>query len=104
MKALIAVLALMFLSLQYQLWVGEGSLPEVWKLEDELHKQRQENQRLRERNASLEAQVLDLQQGLAAVEEYARDELGMIKQGEVFYQIISPPQPDSAGAAPATAP
>ena len=91
MKILIAILAVMFLSLQYQLWAGEGSLPEVWKLEDELAKQRQDNLALQKRNMSLAAEVEDLKKGLDAVEEYARDELGMIKDNEVFYQIITRP-------------
>lgn len=85
----------MFLSLQYQLWIGEGSLPEVWKLEDELAKQKQENRALQNRNMSLAAEVEDLKKGLDAVEEYARDELGMIKNNEVFYQIIT--QPSDSG-------
>ena len=89
MKVLIAILLLLFLSLQYQLWVGEGSLPEVWKLEDELAKQQQENLALQARNQRLAAEVEDLKKGLDAVEEYARDELGMIKDNEVFYQIIN---------------
>jgi cell division protein FtsB len=91
MKVLIAILVVMFLSLQYQLWAGEGSLPEVWKLEDELAKQRQDNLALQKRNMSLAAEVEDLKKGLDAVEEYARDELGMIKENEVFYQIITTP-------------
>lgn len=95
MKALIAILVLIFLSLQYQLWIGEGSLPEVWKLEDELAKQKQENRALQKRNMSLAAEVEDLKKGLDAVEEYARDELGMIKNNEVFYQIIT--QPSDSG-------
>lgn len=95
MKALIVILVFMFLSLQYQLWIGEGSLPEVWKLEDELAKQKQENRALQNRNMSLAAEVEDLKKGLDAVEEYARDELGMIKNNEVFYQIIT--QPSDSG-------
>lgn len=91
MKVLIAILIVMFLSLQYQLWAGEGSLPEVWKLQDELAKQKQENRALQTRNMSLAAEVEDLKKGLDAVEEYARDELGMIKENEVFYQIITRP-------------
>lgn len=64
-------------------------MPEVWKLEDELAKQKQDNLALQTRNMSLAAEVEDLKKGLDAVEEYARDELGMIKDNEVFYQIIT---------------
>lgn len=92
MKTLTAILLLMFLTLQYQLWIGEGGLPEVWQLQQEVEKQQQENIELRERNARLAAQVRDLKQGLEAVEEVARDELGMVKQGETFYQIIKSPE------------
>lgn len=95
MKVLVAILAIMFLALQYQLWIGEGGLPEVWQLQGELEKQRLENQKLIERNRSLEAEVKDLKQGLEAIEEYARDELGMIKENEVFYQIITRPSAES---------
>lgn len=91
MKVLVAILLLMFLALQYQLWVGEGGLPEVWQLQNALEQQQKENATLRERNARLQAEVKGLKQGLDAVEEVARDELGMIKEGEVFYQIIESP-------------
>lgn len=91
MKILTAILVLMFLALQYQLWVGEGGLPEVWQLQKALEEQKKENARLLERNAKLQAEVKGLKQGLEAVEEVARDELGMIKEGEVFYQIIESP-------------
>ena len=94
MKVLIAILLLMFLALQYQLWVGEGGLPEVWQLQKALDAQQLENAELRDRNARLQAQVKDLKQGLEAVEEVARDELGMVKEGETFYQIIESKPPD----------
>ena len=60
----------------------------TWAYLRELAEQRDENERLAERNAALEAEVLDLKQGLDAVEERARSELGMIKEDEVFYQIV----------------
>lgn len=83
---LIALLAV----LQYKLWVGEGSLAEIWSLYQAGEVQREENARLKERNAALEAEVQDLKQGLDAIEERARTELGMVKDGEVFYQIVEP--------------
>lgn len=90
MRILIAVLAGLLLVLQAQLWSGQGGLPEVWRLRAEIREQQQENARLRERNATLEAEVRDLKDGLEAVEERARSELGMIGEDEVFYQVPDP--------------
>ena len=88
MKILIGLLALVFLGLQYRLWFGDGSLSEVVQLSRELEIQRTRLNELEERNRMLEAQVLDLQNGLDAFEEKARNDLGMIKQGETFIQLI----------------
>lgn len=87
MRILIAVLAGLLFVLQAQLWSGQGGLPEVWRLRADIRDQEQENARLRERNATLEAEVRDLKDGLEAVEERARSELGMIGDDEVFYQV-----------------
>jgi cell division protein FtsB len=88
MKALIAILIVLLLILQYKLWFGDGNMREVWQLQSAIEEQKNENEKLRERNAALEAEVQDLKQGLEAIEERARSELGMIKKGETFYQII----------------
>ena len=88
MKKLLALLVVLLIYLQYSLWFGDGSLQEVWRLHKDVEQQRQENAVLRERNEALEAEVLDLQQGLEAIEEHAREDLGMIKKGETFYQVI----------------
>ena len=88
MKALIAILIVLLLILQYKLWFGDGNMREVWQLQSAIEEQKKENDSLRERNAALEAEVQDLKQGLEAIEERARSELGMIKKGETFYQII----------------
>ncbi len=88
MKILIAVLILILIGLQYKLWFGDGSLSEVVQLTRELEIQKQKLSELEERNKILEAQVLDLQNGLDAFEEKARNDLGMIKQGETFIQLI----------------
>ncbi len=88
MKNLIIVLLLLLAYLQYRLWTGEGGLLDVWELHREVEDQRQENARLRERNAALNAEVLDLKQGLEALEERAREDLGMVKEGETFYQVV----------------
>jgi cell division protein FtsB len=88
MKSLIAVLILILIGLQYKLWFGDGSLSEVVQLSRELEIQKQKLRELEQRNSILEAQVLDLQNGLDAFEEKARNDLGMIKQGETFIQLI----------------
>jgi cell division protein FtsB len=88
MKVLIAILIVVLLLLQYKLWFGDGNMREVWALRDAIEQQKQENQRLLERNAALEAEVQDLKQGSEAIEERARSELGMIKKDETFFQII----------------
>jgi cell division protein FtsB len=88
MRLLIGVLLLLLIGLQYKLWFGDGSLSEVVQLSSELDIQKEKLRLLEERNKILEAQVLDLQNGLDAFEEKARNDLGMIKQGETFIQII----------------
>ena len=89
-RLVILILVLMLIFLQYRLWVGEGSLAEVYNLRREIEAQHQTLERLRQRNQALQAEVADLKRGLAAIEERARSELGMIKEGEVFYQVIEP--------------
>jgi cell division protein FtsB len=82
--ALVAALLL----LQYPLWIANGGLPGIWQLNREIESQKAENAQLRERNQALEAEVNDLKQGLAAIEERARTGLGMVKKGETYYQIL----------------
>ena len=96
MKILITILILVLVGLQYKLWFGDGSLSEVVQLTHELELQKQRLKELEARNRILEAQVLDLQNGLDAFEEKARNDLGMIKQGETFIQLI-PKQDDGDG-------
>jgi cell division protein FtsB len=93
MKALVGVLLILLLALQYRLWVGEGSLAEVNRLRKEIELQRELLKRLEQRNRALQAEVDDLRQGQEAIEERARSELGMIKQGEIFYQVIEQEKP-----------
>ena len=95
MRLLIGILLLTLVLLQYRWWVGEGSLAEVSALRGEIASQRTELARIRARNEVLEAEVRDLRDGLEALEERARSELGMIKRGELFLQLIegAPPQP-----------
>ena len=93
MRALTALLLALFLLLQYDLWVGEGSLATVWRLQNAIEAQRAENAELAERNRALEAEVTDLKKGLDAVEERARSELGMIRRGETFYRVVESEDP-----------
>jgi cell division protein FtsB len=88
LKKLVILLVLLLVYLQYKLWFGEGSLQDVWQLHQDVEFQRQENIELRERNAALEAEVIDLRQGFDAIEEHAREDLGMVKEGETFYQVV----------------
>ena len=82
--ALIALIAL----LQHPLWLGKGSWLRVWEVDRQMQAQRETNQKLALRNLALDAEVRDLKQGLDAIEERARSELGMIKRDEIFFQIL----------------
>ena len=88
MRWLIGLLIALLVLLQYKLWVGDGSLADVWNLYQQVEAQKEENRQLRERNQALEAEVADLKQGLEAIEERAREELGMVRDDETLYQII----------------
>jgi cell division protein FtsB len=82
------ILVALTAALQYPLWIGKGSWLRVWELDREVARQREVNQALRSRNASLEAEVRDLKQGYDAIEERARSELGMVKKDEIFFQVL----------------
>ena len=97
MKIAIAILIVLLVLLQYKLWFGDGNIVDEWHLQKAIVTQQQENTKLRERNAALEAEVKDLKQGMQAVEERARSELGMIKKGETFYQIVEQPAGSKSG-------
>jgi cell division protein FtsB len=85
-----ALLILLIGLLQYKLWFGDGNVLEFQRLNDRIAELRLEGAKRRERNAALEAEVMDLKQGLDAVEERARHELGMVMEGEQFVQVIDP--------------
>lgn len=87
-KIILAILVALLIHLQYRMWIGDGSYEEVRVLKQQIQKQEDQNKKLRERNETLEAEVVDLKKGLDAVEERARQELGMVREGEKFYQVI----------------
>ncbi len=88
MKWLAGILFALLLLLQYQLWFGNNGLLRGWQLEQKVEQQQAENEKLKERNKALEAEVRDLKQGMEAIEERARADLGMIKKDETFYQVV----------------
>ena len=88
MRVLLLTLALVLVLLQGRLWLSSDGLQEIWRLDAQVLERSEENRTLASRNAALEAEVLNLKQGLAAAEERARTELGMIADGETFYHII----------------
>jgi cell division protein FtsB len=88
LKALTIILVVLIALLQYPLWLGKGSWLRVWKVNQQVQKQQVENSASQQRNDALRAEVRDLKQGNDAAEERARNELGMIKSDEVFYQVI----------------
>ncbi len=103
MKLVIAALLAALVMLQARLWVSDEGMREVWQLAEAVESQRAENEVLVERNAQIKAEVGDLKHGLTALEERARNDLGMIAANETFYQVVdsSHRSPDSEQAAPA---
>jgi cell division protein FtsB len=81
------VLVALIVLLQYPLWLGKGGWLRVWDIDRQVAAQRDVNQKLETRNAGLDAEVRDLKTGFDAIEERARYELGLVKQGEVFVQV-----------------
>ena len=88
MRVLLAILLLILILLQLKMWFGEGGFSDVRRLEQRVEEQANENEALAQRNRELRAEVEDLRQGLGAVEERARSELGLIKENEEFYQVV----------------
>ncbi|MEQ9464530.1 MAG: cell division protein FtsB [Haliea sp.] len=106
MKYLLVALLAVFGVLQYRLWIAEGSLAEKHRLQQEVEAQQAINRELRERNAVLEREVLDLQTGNDGLEQRAREQLGLVREGEMFYQFVPEPERPanrSTAAAPAAA-
>jgi cell division protein FtsB len=84
------ILVIVLIALQVRLWTGQGGLRDVWRLEQRVAEQKAENAQLKKRNETLSAEVEDLKHGEEAVEERARAELGLLKPGETFYQVVEP--------------
>ena len=90
MRVLSILFVLLILGIQYPLWLGKGGWLRVWELDRQVSAQKDQNTKLQQRNAGLDAEVRDLKQGFEAVEERARYELGMVRQDEVFFQVLPP--------------
>ena len=88
MKIVAAILGALILAIQAPLWLGKGGWLRAWEVDRQLAVQRAKNAQLEARNAALAAEVRDLKQGLEAIEERARYELGMVRHDEVFFQIV----------------
>lgn len=88
LTVLVAALVIVLVFLQWRLWAGPGGLSELHQLEAQLAAQQSENEALRMRNEMLENEVLDLKNGLEAIEERARSDLGMTREDETFYMVI----------------
>ena len=88
MRAITALLLIFIMLLQYRLWFGKNSVPDYLALKEEMHRQQLDNDKLKQRNKLLYADTDDLKSGMEAIEELARNELGMIKTGETFFRLI----------------
>ncbi len=104
MRWWLGLLVLLLAGLQYRLWFAEGSLAERARLREQLEVQTQVNEALNERNAVLEREVLELQTGNSTVEQRAREQLGLVREDEVFFQIVPGGQGKAEGVSVGPAP
>ncbi|RWU12265.1 cell division protein FtsB [Pseudidiomarina gelatinasegens] len=88
MRLLKLVFIVALIALQYRLWVGKNSLPDYWHLQSDVQRQAETNTRLKQRNQVLVADIADLRDGQVALEERARNELGLIKRDETFFRLV----------------
>jgi cell division protein FtsB len=100
MRILAIVLGALLVLIQYPLWLGKGGWMRVWDLDRQVSVQKEANAKLQARNQALDAEVRDLKQGLDALEERARYELGMIKQDEMFFQLLKNTAPAGGNSSP----
>lgn len=87
-QIILIAFALLLAAVQYRLWLGEGGIAQSKHLREQIAEQRAENERLLERNRVMEAEVMELKQGMETVEERARHELGMVREGETLYLLM----------------
>jgi cell division protein FtsB len=88
MRVIIAIIILLIIHLQYRIWVGDGSFSQIDAYQQRLDELKKQAEEKRQRNEALYAEVLDLRKGQEAIEERARDELGMIKEDETFFHVL----------------
>lgn len=88
MKIIIAIIILLIIHFQYRIWLGDGSIAEIEAYQQRLDDLKKQVEEKRQRNEALYAEVLDLRKGQEAIEERARDELGMIKEDETFFHVL----------------
>ena len=100
MRIFAVILGVCLVLLQYRLWVSDQGMREIWRLDQAVEAQKAANVEQRDRNRQLLAEVTDLKVGLAALEERARSELGMVGNSETFYQVVTSGTP--VPTAPAT--
>ena len=100
LKWLALILIALLIGLQVKLWAGDGGMRDLRAIRARVSEQQAENAKLKQRNDALHADVEDLKHGQDAVEARARSQLGLIKPGEVFYQVVMPPSGSSAAALP----
>ena len=100
MRLITLGLVVLLVLIQYPLWLGKGSWLRVWDLDKQVEAAQKKNNELKARNAKLNSEVRDLREGTDAVEERARYELGMIKDGEIFVQILDPNSKPPEAAVP----
>jgi len=100
MRLIILCLAALVVLIQFPLWLGKGGWLRVWDLDHQVVAAQKKNDELKARNAKLNSEVQDLKEGTGAVEERARYELGMIKENEIFVQILDPNKKSSFVAIP----
>lgn len=102
MRLISLCLAALLLLIQYPLWLGKGGWLRVWDLDQQVTAAKKKSDELAARNAKLNSEVRDLKEGTGAIEERARYELGMIKDNEIFIQVLEPSA--KQGAAPGIVP
>ena len=103
LKWLALILIALLIGLQVKLWIGDGGMRDLRAIRARVAEQQADNTKLKQRNDALHADVEDLKHGQDAVEARARSQLGLVKPGEVFYQVVNAPASAASTATPASA-